>query len=206
MQSKMILAVCAMLFTMCLLWTLAVPKPRPRSNVGAPAQSQPAPVVPRTPRLEHDGGVWSPGGFGLRLVAPADWHASRTRGQAHLARDPRDPLQGRFELGARAVLGGAGLDERFEALRASLGSQPGFELVDSGAVTIGAREARRLEWLARDARGATVHSSALLWLAGPQEMLLVFSAAQERWAEVAGVGSAALASLELGPASAPTRP
>lgn len=206
MQSKMILALCAMLFTMCVLWTMAVPKPRARGAPSTPATSAPATAPARVVRLEHDGGLWSPSGFGLRLSAPADWRASRSRGTARLSRDPRDPLQGQFELSAHAVVGTAGLDPRLEALRAGLGAQSGFELLHSAPSTIGAREARRLEWRARDARGALVHSSALLWLSGPQELLLVFSAAEERWNELSGIASAGLASLELGPVGAATRP
>lgn len=206
MQSKMILALCAMLFTMCVLWTMAVPKPRPRAAVDTPAASAPAAVPARTVRPEHEGGVWSPAGFGLRLSAPADWRASRSRGTAWLSRDPRDPSAGRFELSARATVSAAGLDQRAEALRASLGAQGGVEFLQDAPATIGSREARRLEWRARDARGTTLRTSALLWLSGPQEMLLSFSAAEERWDELSAIGSAALASLELGPAGASTRP
>jgi hypothetical protein len=202
-QSKMILALCAMLFTMCVLWTMAVPKPRPRTERGAPAASAPVATPARSVRLEHEGGLWSPAGFGLRLAAPADWRASRARGTARLSRDPRDAAAGQFELSARAVVGAAALDERLEALRERLGAQGGFELLQSAHASIGSREARRLEWRARDARGASVRSSALLWLSGPQELLLVFSAAEERWSELSGIGAAALASLELGPTSAP---
>lgn len=208
MQSKMILAVCAMLFTMCVLWTMAVPKPRPRGATGsAPAPAAAAvaaPAAPRNPRGEFVEGVWCPAGFGLRLSAPAEWRPARSRGQARLARDV-DPLNGQFELSARAVVGGEDLGARAEALQAVLSAQAGFELLSAGAADIGAREARRLEWRARGTNGAVVRATALQWISGPQEMLLVFSAAEARWSEVEGVAAAGLASLELGP-KAPTHP
>jgi hypothetical protein len=97
------------------------------------------------------------------------------------------------------VVSSEDLGARAEALQAVLSAQSGFELLGAGPATIGAREARRLEWRARAAGGEVVRASALLWFSGPQELLLVFSAAERRWAEVEVVAAAALASLELGP-------
>lgn len=199
MQSKMILAVCAMLFTMCVLWTMAMPKPRPRQTPSGATRSAATPTAPRVVQGEHEGGVWSPSGFGLRLSAPPAWKPSRSRGRARLAQVPGDPLRGQFELSAHAVLGEIDLDARAQALQAALSAQAGFELLGTSATVIGARAARRIDYRARGSGGVVVRAAALLWVSGPQELLLVFSAAESRWSEVEGVGAAGLASLELGP-------
>jgi hypothetical protein len=200
-QSKMILAMCVMLFTMCALWTMAVPKRPQRAPeaVAGPAQPAAAPAAPRSLQGEHVDGLWSPAGFGLRLTAPAAWRPTRSRGRARLLADLGDPLRGQFELSAHALLSPQGLAARADALQAALSAQSGFELLGAGAAQLGAHEARRLEWRARGAGGATVRSIALLWISGPQELLLVFSAADSRWSEVEPVAAAALAGVEFGP-------
>ena len=200
MQSKMILALCVTLFTMCVLWTMAVPKPRPREAQSAPTAPAAAPAPRRSLPGDHVDGVWSPAGFGLRLDAPPQWRASRTRGRARLACDLADPGRGQFELSARAVLGETDLAARAAALHSVLSSQAGFELLSSRETVIGARKAQRLDYRARGTNGEPLRSTALLWTSGPQELLLVFSAAEKRWAELEAVCAAGLASLDLGPA------
>lgn len=201
MQSKMILAVCVMLFTMCALWTMAVPKrpARAPAAVAGPTQSAAAPAAPRSLQGEHVDGLWSPAGFGLRLKAPSAWRPTRSRGRARLLADLGDPLRGQFELSAHALVGAQDLGARAQALQAALSAQAGFELLGAGGATLGAHEARRLEWRARGAGGTPVRSTAILWISGPQELLLVFSAADSRWSEVEAVAAAALSSVEFGP-------
>src|SRR5688572_12501350 len=100
----MILAVCVVLFTMCALWTMAVPRRRsPAPQPEAPASAS-APAAPRGTQGELVDGRWSPAGFGLRLDAPAAWRPTRSRGRARLMADLGDPLAGQFELSAHALL------------------------------------------------------------------------------------------------------
>jgi len=197
----MILAVCVVLFTMCALWTMAVPQRRPRAPEPAAqsAASEAAPAAPRSVQGEHVDGLWSPAGFGLRLAAPAAWRPTRSRGRARLVADLGDPLRGQFELSAHALLSSQDLAARAAALQSALSAQAGFELLGAARAALGAHEARRLEWRARGAGGALVRSTALLWISGAQELLLVFSAADSRWSEVEAVAAAAFSSVEFGP-------
>ncbi|HVS18785.1 MAG TPA: hypothetical protein VMT18_09325 [Planctomycetota bacterium] len=202
MQSKMILAVCVILFTMSALWTMAVPEPRPREQ----RRSEPAAAVPAAtarPALpsDHVDGVWSPPGFGLRLSAPPQWQATRSRGRARLICDPSDPDRGRFELSIRAQLGAEDPAARAAALTAVLSARSGFELLADGPATIGTRAARRLEYRTLGANREPLRTLALLWTSGPQELLLEFSAAERHWAQMGAIGAAGLASLDLGPQS-----
>lgn len=197
----MILAVCVTMFTMCAMWTMAVPKRRPRDPApalrSAPAAAQARP----TPVADHVDGVWSPPGFGLRLRAPAEWRATRSRGRARLTREPGDPARGQFELSARAQLSDDDLATRGAAWGAALSARAGFELLASEAAEAGGRPAWRLEYRMRGEGGEPLHCSALLWTAGPQELTLVFSAAERHWSEVAALGASGMASLDLGPAA-----
>jgi hypothetical protein len=192
-----------MLFSMCVLWTMAVPAQRPRQPSPAARSAPAAPAAATRPALpsDHVDGVWSPPGFGLRMSAPAEWTATRSRGRARLTRDPADPGRGQFELDARAQLAPQDLAQRAEAWGATLASRAGFELLASGATAIGSRPAWRLEYRVQGADGQALRCAALLWSSGPQELTLVFSALERHWGEVGALGAAGLASLDLGPRS-----
>ena len=208
MQSKMLLGVLSTLFTMCLLFALAVPK-RTKSK-GPDAESQAASTAQGPPERpepldvgastapELTGGVWCPSGYGVCMPAPEGWTASRRRSRAYLHRDPSHPLAGNFSLISLPNLYGKGLGELLEDNRNQLQSNPQFQLHSIALVQVGGAERIRVDYSGTPQGGVPVRFAGLIWLAGGQQIVLTFTVDATQWDSLAPQAEACLAALTSG--------
>jgi hypothetical protein len=220
MQSKVILGVLSSVFTMCLLFALAVPKrlksgPQPGSTEsagsmqGPPDRSEPLEVAGATaPELVD--GVWCPAGYGICMPAPEGWIASRRRSRAYLHRDPSHPLAGNFSLISLPNLYGKGLAQLLEENRTQLETNPQFELHSIALVEVGGAQRIRVDYSGQPKDGVPVRFSGLIWLAGGQQIVLTFTVDAQQWTTLGPQAEGCLASVTIGPRpatnSAPAAP
>jgi hypothetical protein len=208
MQSKVLLGVLSTLFTMCLLFALAVPK-RDKSkgpeasdsgasaNQGPPERPEPLDVAASTvPELT--GGIWCPSGYGVCMPAPEGWIASRRRSRAYLHRDPSHPLAGNFSLISLPNLYGKGLEALLEENRNQLQSNPQFHLHSIALVEVGGAQRIRVDYSGTPQGGVPVRFAGLIWLAGGQQIVLTFTVDDTQWDSLAPQAEACLAALTSG--------
>lgn len=223
MQSKLIFGVLSTLFTMCLLFALAVPKrlKQPAAtdasggdssaaqNEGPPDRSEPSAVAPVTASELVDG-VWCPAGYGVCMPAPEGWSASRRRSRAYLHRDPSQPLAGNFSLISLPNLYGKGLAELMEENRRQLEENPQFDLHSLALVEVGGEQRIRVDYSGTPKDGVPVRFAGLIWLAGGQQIVLTFTVDAQQWSTLAAQAEACLAAVVSGArtaaATAPVSP
>jgi hypothetical protein len=208
MQSKMLLGVLSTLFTMCLLFALAVPKrPTSKGSDAPPASSSAAQEPPQRPEPldvaastvpELTGGIWCPSGYGVCMPAPEGWIASRRRSRAYLHRDPSHPLAGNFSLISLPNLYGKGLDALLEENRKQLETNPQFQLHSIALADVGGAQRIRVDYSGTPQGGVPVRFAGLIWLAGGQQIVLTFTVDATQWESLAPQAEACLAALTSG--------
>jgi hypothetical protein len=216
MQSKLILGVLSTLFTMCLLFALAVPKRLKskgpegangsaggaQASLGPPDRSEPLEVgAGSAPELVN--GVWCPAGYGICLPAPDGWVASRRRSRAYLHRDPSHPLAGNFSLISLPNMYGKGLDALLEDNRIQLTTNPQFELHSIAMVELGGQQRIRADYSGTPKDGVPVRFAGLIWVSGGQQIVLTFTVDATQWESLAAQAEASFAALTNGPRPQP---
>jgi len=208
MQSKMVLGILSTLFTMCLLFALAVPKrlknkasdaanTSASATQGPPERPEPLDVAAST-APELTGGVWCPSGYGVCMPAPEGWIASRRRSRAYLHRDPSHPLAGNFSLISLPNLYGKGLEALLEENKKSLESNPQFQLHSIALVDLGGERRIRVDYSGTPKDGVPLRFAGLIWLAGGQQIVLTFTVDATQWESLAPQAETCLAALTSG--------
>ena len=212
MQSKMLLGVLSALFTISVLFVLAVPRPRPGTQgpretspqapapYGKPGSDGPQPLaVESDPVAELVEGIWCPAGYGICLPAPEGWVASRRRSRAYLHRDPARPLAGNFSLITLPNLYGKTLEGLLEDNRAELEANPQFELHAIAIQESAGSRRIRVDYSGTPSGGSAVRFIGLIWLEGAQQLVLTFTADATLWSELEPLAERSLAELSRGP-------
>jgi hypothetical protein len=207
MQSKMLLGVLSALFTMALLFTLAVPRQRGQGAAEADQATAPAVsgraaalAVEPEPVPELVDGVWQPSGYALRMPAPEGWVASRRRSRAYLHRDPSRPLQGNFSLIRLPNLYGKTLEGLLEENREELEGNDQFELHDIALVELADVRRIRVDYTGTPRGGEPVRFAGLIWLQGREQVVLTFTIEAGLWKARAPEAERCLSGLAAVPA------
>jgi hypothetical protein len=185
-----------------ILVLVALPR-KPRDPAGAGAREPGAAAAEaELPVFELQDGWWVLPRYGVRLRLPSGWVPSERFSRPFAQRDPAASLAGNLNVLSLPNFFGLDLEGIAEENRRSLAAAEALELIALEEQPLAdGHPALRIDY-GGSPKGQELHLAALVFLHGPDQIVITAAATVEEWPEVAEELRASFASVELLPGAA----